>query len=148
MGAEEGQRPHRRVYGVAHRRTLVSVGQERTMQNCLITEIQPASWVGSCGVAGEPDQNWRECRIVAVSRLGVVVTLDHKPSELRPGRLMFLDFSADGGAVNVRLEGEIRSVTTPTVNRDIRVRVEFIRISEKDQMVNAVLDVMSEALAA
>ena len=61
--------------------------------------------------------------------------------------MIFLDFSADGGAVSVRLEGEIRNVA-PAIHGGIRVGVEFIRVSEKDYAVSAFLNVMSNTLAA
>ena len=45
--------------------------------------------------------------------------------------------------MNVRLEGQIKNATA-TMSRDIRVGIEFIRLSETEQAITAVLSVMSD----
>ena len=51
----------------------------------------------------------------------------------------------DGRCVNVRLEGQIKEASV-TMSRDIRVGIEFIRLSETEQAITAVLSVMSDIL--
>ena len=96
-------------------------------------------------LAGEPDGAWRDCRVVDISMLGLGITFDHPdPSELS-GRLISVNLPGDGSCVNVRLEGEIKNATV-TMSRDIRVGIEFIRLSETEQAITAVLSVMSDVL--
>jgi hypothetical protein len=77
--------------------------------------------------------------------LGLGITFDHPdPSELK-GRLVSVNLPGDGSCVNVRLEGAIKN-TSPTMGRDIRVGIEFIRLSETEQAITAVLSVMSDVL--
>jgi hypothetical protein len=49
--------------------------------------------------------------------------------------------------VNVRLEGEIKNAVV-TMNRDVRVGIEFVQLSETEQAITAVLSVMSDVLAS
>jgi hypothetical protein len=77
--------------------------------------------------------------------LGVGVTFDHpNPAELS-GRLISVNLPADGSCVNVRLEGEIKNAVA-AMNRDFRVGIEFIGLSETEQAITAVLSVMSDVL--
>ena len=77
--------------------------------------------------------------------LGVGITLDHpNPAELS-GRLISVNLPGDGTCVNVRLQGEIKNATA-TMNRDLRVGIEFIGLSETEQAITAVLSVMSDVL--
>ena len=102
-------------------------------------------WAASYRLAGEPGGVWRDCRVVDISMLGLGITFDHpNPSELS-GRLISVNLPGDGSCVNVRLEGEIRNATA-TMGRDIRVGIEFIRLSETEQAITAVLSVMSDVL--
>ncbi len=106
---------------------------------------QSVGWAASYRLAGEPDGAWRDCRVVDISMLGLGITFDHpNPSELS-GRLISVNLPGDGSCVNVRLEGEIRNATA-TMGRDIRVGIEFIRLSETEQAITAVLSVMSDVL--
>jgi len=106
---------------------------------------QSVGWAASYRLAGEPVGVWRDCRVVDISTLGVGITVDHpNPSELS-GRLVSVNLPGDGSCVNVRLEGEIRNATA-TMGRDIRVGIEFVRLSETEQAITAVLSVMSDVL--
>ena len=79
--------------------------------------------------------------------LGLGITVDHPdPSELT-GRLVSVNLPSDGSCVNVRLEGQIKNASA-TMGRDIRVGVEFIRLSETEQAITAVLSVLSDVLVA
>jgi hypothetical protein len=106
---------------------------------------QPAGWSASYQLAGEQVTGWRDCRVVDISMLGLGITVDHpNPSEL-VGRLISVNLPGDGSCVNVRLEGEIKNASA-TMGRDLRVGIEFIRLSETEQAITAVLSVMSDVL--
>jgi hypothetical protein len=108
---------------------------------------QPAGWAASYQLAGEPAEAWRDCRVVDISMLGLGITFDHPdPSELR-GRLVSVNLPGEGSCVNVRLEGQITNASV-TMSRGIRVGIEFIRLSETEQAITAVLSVMSDVLVA
>jgi hypothetical protein len=77
--------------------------------------------------------------------LGLGITFDHPNSSELSGRLISVNLPGDERCVNVRLEGEIRNATA-TMGRDIRVGIEFIRLSETEQAITAVLSVMSDVL--
>ena len=78
---------------------------------------------------------------------GLGVTFDRpEPNDLQ-GRLISVSLSGDHGAVHVRVEGEIKNVATP-VDGDLRVGVEFVRLSEAEQAITGVLTAMSAALVA
>jgi hypothetical protein len=117
------------------------------MHNRRRIDRQPASWVGSCRFEGESDTSWRECRVVDISTLGLAVTFDYPTSSELQGRFILVNFSGDAGAVNVRLEGEIKSAV-PAINKEVRIGIEFIRVSETEQAIACVLAAMSKALVA
>jgi PilZ domain len=115
------------------------------MENRRRLHRQPAGWAASYRLAGEPIGGWCGCRVIDISMLGLGITIDHpNPAELT-GRLISVNLPGDGSCVNVRLEGEIKNAT-PTMSRDIRVGVEFLRLSETEQAITAVLSVMSDVL--
>ena len=79
--------------------------------------------------------------------LGLGITFDHaNPSELA-GRLMSVNLPGKGSCVNVRLEGEVKNASV-MMSRDIRVGIEFTRLSETAQAITAVLSVMSDVLVS
>jgi hypothetical protein len=115
------------------------------MENRRRHHRQPAGWAASYRLAGEPVAGWHDCRVVDISMLGLGITFDHpNPSELS-GRTISVNLPGGGSCVNVRLEGEIKNATA-TMSRDIRVGIEFIRLSETEQAITAVLSVMSDVL--
>jgi hypothetical protein len=106
---------------------------------------QPAGWTASYQLAGEDAAEWRGCRVVDISMLGLGITFDHPDPAALSGRLVSVNLPGDGSSVNVRLEGEIKNAT-PTMSRDLRVGIEFVRLSETEQAITAVLSVMSDVL--
>jgi hypothetical protein len=108
---------------------------------------QPAGWAASYQLAGEQDGGWRYCRVVDISMLGLGITFDHPDPFTLAGRLVSVNLPGNGSCVNVRLEGEIKNAS-PTMSRDIRVGIEFVRLSETEQAITAVLSVMSDVLVA
>jgi hypothetical protein len=115
------------------------------MENRRRVHRQPAGWAASYRFAGDPVAGWRDCRVIDISMLGVGITFDHpNPAELS-GRLISVNLPGDGTCVNVRLQGEIKNATA-TMNRDLRVGIEFVGLSETEQAITAVLSVMSDVL--
>jgi hypothetical protein len=117
------------------------------MENRRRLHRRPVGWAASFRLAGEPATGWHECRVIDISMLGLGITLHHpNPSELI-GRLVSVNLPGDGSCVNVRLEGQIKNAA-PTLSRDIRIGIEFIRLSETEQAITAVLSVMSDDLVS
>jgi hypothetical protein len=77
--------------------------------------------------------------------LGLGITFNHPNHSELTGRLISVNLPGNGSSVNVRLEGEIKN-TTPTISRGVRVGIEFVRLSETEQAITAVLSVMSDVL--
>ena len=115
------------------------------MENRRREHRKPAGWAASYRLADDPVGTWHDCRVVDISMLGVGITFDHpNPAELS-GRLITVNLPGGGTCVNVRLQGEVKNATA-TMNRDIRVGIEFIGLSETEQAITAVLSVMSDVL--
>jgi PilZ domain len=106
---------------------------------------RPVGWAASYQLEGESDTAWRDCRVIDISMLGLGITFDHPDPAQLAGRLISVNLPGDGSCVNVRLEGEIRNAAV-TMSRDIRVGIEFIRLSETEQAITTVLSVMSDVL--
>ncbi|HEY5383803.1 MAG TPA: PilZ domain-containing protein [Acidimicrobiales bacterium] len=99
---------------------------------------QPTAWTGFCHIDGEPAAMWRDCEVIDVSMFGLGLTFIHpQPWELAHRRI-FVDISAIGDAVNIRLEGEIRDAAF-TLEGDIRVGVELVGLSPAELAITAVL---------
>jgi hypothetical protein len=99
---------------------------------------QPTAWSGFCHIDGEPTAMWRDCEVIDVSMFGLGLTVIHpQPWELQHRRI-FVDISAIGDAVNIRLEGEIRDAAF-TLEGDIRVGVELVGLSPAELAITAVL---------
>jgi PilZ domain len=102
------------------------------------TPRQSTAWAGFCHIDGESPAKWRDCEVIDVSRNGLGITFHHpKPWEL-VNRRIFVDVSAIGDSVNVRLEGEIRDAAF-TLEGDIRVGIEFTGLTPVEQAITAVL---------
>jgi hypothetical protein len=99
---------------------------------------QPTAWSGFCHIEGEPTAMWRDCEVIDVSMFGLGLTFIHpEPWELAHRRI-FVDISAIGEAVNIRLEGEIKDAAF-TLEGDIRVGVELVGLSQAELAITAVL---------
>ena len=117
------------------------------MENRRRIHRQPIGWAASYQLADEAAPDWRECRVVDISMLGMGITLARPESSDLLGRLISVDLPGAGSSVNVRLEGAIKSAV-PTINRRLRVGIEFVRLSETEQAITAVLSVMSDVLVS
>lgn len=84
---------------------------------------------------------WRACEVIDISVLGLGVTFHHpEPWEL-VGRRITVDAATAGESVTVRLEGEIRNAA-PTLEGEVRIGVEFVRLTEAGHAVPAFLNQM------
>ena len=107
---------------------------------------QPAAWSGFCHIEGEPTAMWRDCEVIDVSMFGLGVTFIHpQPWELVHRRI-FVDISAIGDAVNIRLEGDIKDAAF-TLEGDIRVGIELVGASPAELAITAVLSGITKAEA-
>jgi hypothetical protein len=99
---------------------------------------QPTAWAGFCHIDGEPPEKWRDCEVIDVSAHGLGITFHHPQPWDLVNRRIFVDVSAIGDSVNIRLEGEIRDAAF-TLEGDIRVGIEFMGLSPAEQAITAVL---------
>jgi PilZ domain len=99
---------------------------------------QPTAWAGFCHIDGESPSMWRDCEVIDVSMFGLGITFHHpQPWEL-VGRRIFVDISAVGDAVNIRLEGQVRDADF-TIEGDIRVGIELVGLTDAELAITAVL---------
>lgn len=115
------------------------------MQNRRRIDRQPAHWIGSYKLAGDAIDVWRDCRVVDISSLGIAITFDYHENTDLTGRGVSVNLSGDDGAVNVRIDGEIKNAV-PTISNKVRVGIEFVRVAETAQAIATVLSAMSETL--
>jgi hypothetical protein len=107
---------------------------------------QPTAWSGFCHIDGEPTAMWRDCEVIDVSMFGLGLTFIHpQPWELVHRRI-FVDISAIGEAVNIRLEGEIKDAAF-TLEGDIRVGVELVGLSQAELAITTVLSGINQTEA-
>jgi hypothetical protein len=110
------------------------------------TPRQPAAWSGFCHIDGEPTAMWRDCEVNDVSMFGLGVTFIHpQPWELAHRRI-FVDISARGHAVNIRLDGDIKDAAF-TLEGNIRVGIELGAASPAELAITAVLSGITTAEA-
>lgn len=99
---------------------------------------QPTAWAGFCHLDEESPALWRDCEVIDVSMHGLGITLHHPEPWALVDRSIFVDVSAIGDAVSIRLEGVVRDAAF-TLEGDIRVGIEFVGLSEAERAITAVL---------
>ena len=115
------------------------------MENRRRVDRLAASWTGSCQLAGESAEGWRDCRIIDISSLGLGITFDYsEPSELL-GRLISVNLPGEASSINIRLEGQIKAVA-PTISQGVRVGIEFLGFSETERAISEVLSTMNYSM--
>ena len=77
--------------------------------------------------------------------LGVGITFDYPDPDNLLGRFISVNLPGDASAVNVRLEGAIKNVMS-SINRGVRVGIEFVPLTETEQAITSVLSVMTDVL--
>jgi hypothetical protein len=101
-------------------------------------------WFGICHIEGESDPDWRDCRVVDMSTLGLGIMLHHFwPAEI-VGRRISVDAPAAGDSVNIRLEGVITNAES-TPGGVVRVGIEFDGPSESELAIATVLGEMIDS---
>jgi hypothetical protein len=80
-------------------------------------------WRGKCLFEDEPDQPWRDCRVLDVSSAGAAVEL----LNMRPGDLM-----GSRMLLAVHLRGELRH-TQGTDGGRLRAGIQFVDLSESER---------------
>jgi hypothetical protein len=100
---------------------------------------RPAGWGAVCLIEDElSTTGWRECTVLDFSSLGLAIVVRHgRPSEL-VGRSIAVEMPSASDSVSVRLEGEIRNITTisPEI---VRLGIEFTGLSPVEQAITTVL---------
>jgi hypothetical protein len=89
---------------------------------------------------------WRDCEVIDVSIFGLGLTFIHPQPWDLVHRRIFVDISAIGDAVNIRLEGEIKDAAF-TLEGDIRVGIEFVGLSQAELAITAVLSGINQTQA-
>jgi hypothetical protein len=111
------------------------------MENRRRAPRQAACWSGFCHVEGEAVSNWRDCRVVDISVLGIGIRVQHpRPTDLVGCRIS-VEVPAIGDSVNVRFEGEVKNIARSTL-RSVRIGIEFVHLSNTER---AILEVLSQA---
>jgi hypothetical protein len=106
---------------------------------------QPAGWQGTCLVEDElATVGWRECRVIDISMLGVGITLRHRQESDLIGRNISVELPATNDSVSVRLEGVVKHAET-TQPGTVRLGIEFVGLSEGEQVVATVLSALTES---
>jgi c-di-GMP-binding flagellar brake protein YcgR len=114
------------------------------MENRRRVDRQSAGWLGSYQLANTPDSEWRDCRVVDISMLGLGITIEHREPAQLLGRLIAVDLPCDGISVSVRLEGVIKNAAE--ASGSVRVGVEFLPLSETERSITALLNALSYGL--
>jgi hypothetical protein len=84
---------------------------------------QFADWHGKYMIEGDPEERWRECRVVDMSSAGAgIELLDVSPEETKGRRI----------ALAVHLSGEVRHAK-PGREDSLRVGIQFVDLTEAER---------------
>jgi hypothetical protein len=100
-------------------------------QNRRRAERQSAVWMGSCHVAGEPSDLWRECGVFDFSKFGLGMDLRH-PSDLVGSRVSVR--LPVGPSIDVTLTGEVRNAKAGP-DGVVRIGIEFVGLSKSERSI-------------
>jgi hypothetical protein len=93
------------------------------MDHRRIVPRQRTDWHGKYMIEGDPDERWRECRVIDVSTAGAgLELLETTPDETRDRRIV----------VAVQLRGSVRNSAAQGED-GLRAGVQFVELSEPDQ---------------
>ncbi len=85
---------------------------------------QLTDWRGKCLFEDEPDQQWRDCRVLDVSSAGAAVELlNMSPGELVGSRMLLA----------VHLRGELRHFQGTDSGR-LRAGIQFVDLSDSERI--------------
>jgi PilZ domain len=103
---------------------------------------QASGWSGTCRIADQHAERWRECSVLDISPFGLGMTLSDDHPRGLVGRAVAVEFPAVSDWVSIRLEGEIRNAALIRPGL-IRASVEFVGLSEAEQAIATVLGVLT-----
>ena len=89
---------------------------------------QLANWRGRYMIEGDPEQRWRDCRVVDISSAGAGIELLDATPEETEGKKIILAF---------QLRAEVKH--TRTADDKVRVGMQFVELSEVEQRYLAAL---------
>jgi len=93
---------------------------------------QFTDWQGRYMIEGDPEQRWRDCRIVDVSSAGAGLELLNATPEETSGQRILLA---------VQLKGEVRHVQEGRAD-ELRVGMQFVELSEAERVYLASIAVL------
>jgi hypothetical protein len=85
---------------------------------------QPVSWPGKYRIEGDPEGQWRQCRLADISMLGAGVELSDATSDETAERHI---------VVTVELRGTIKN-TVPRKGRRARVGIQFDELADDERV--------------
>ena len=115
-----------RDWAVGARQSILEWTSEGTMMKYRRrVPRQPAGWKGICKVEEESGE-WRECRVLDISMLGLGTTFEHPSPSTLIGRRISIYVPTVDDSVSLRLRGRIANAEH-TADGAVRVGVEFER---------------------
>jgi hypothetical protein len=114
-----------------------------------VPRIATTSWSGRYVVEDDPEAEWRECRVLDISVLGVALELfathsDDDSALLVGHRLVILVQAPVGESISVRLMGTVRNVGGGAQG-GTRVGLEFVGLSDTEQAIVKVIEQLQVA---
>jgi hypothetical protein len=111
--------------------------------------IATTSWSGRYIVEDDPASEWRDCRVLDISVLGVGLELfptgSGDESDLLVGhRLVILVQAPVGKSISVRLMGTVKNVGSGSQG-GTRVGLEFVGLSDTEQAIVRVVEQLQVA---
>jgi len=99
---------------------------------------QPAVWMGSCHVEGEPTDLWRDCGVFDFSTFGVGMDFRYPDAAHLVGRRMSVRLPV-GTSVELTFTGEVRNLKSGP-DGIVRAGIEFFGLSEDELYVIDLLE--------
>jgi PilZ domain len=102
----------------------------------------PAGWIGLCQIQDEPEDEFRECRVLDISELGLGIVLHHPLGVGLLGRHISVESPTAGASVTIKLEGEVR-YAIPVDDDAVRLGLRFFGLTELEKTVVKALGALS-----
>jgi hypothetical protein len=114
-----------------------------------VPRIATTSWSGRYIIEDDPGSEWRECRVLDISVLGVGLELfpidsDHDTGRLVGHRLVIQVQAPVGESISVRLVGTVKNIGNGAQG-GIRTGLEFVGLSETEQAIVRVIEQLQAA---